>query len=211
MKKKLIFSIMFLALLVPLISAENCLAETYVDDTVDIPSGYMYTVSFTVNEDSTELTVSINVKSGPSVLVFLSGHISSTVSGSKDFDVNLDSGNHVLSVTNFGSGTATVTIKISSGFSYWGVVIAVAVIIVGLIIWRISKSKKQKAQLGQPLAASRSDSIYGSDSSPTSEYSSGQPGSQPSTPSASGTLFCHGCGTEISGSTKFCKSCGTEQ
>jgi len=203
MKKKLIITVMFMALLVPLISAEKCLAETYVDDTVNIPSGYVYTVSFTVNEDSTDLTISIDVKSGPSVSVVLSGHISSTVSSSKDFDVTLNAGDYILGVANFGSGTATVKVKISSGFGYWGIVIIIALVVIVLVIRNKMKSSKRKEQYQQSLGASRSQEIYGS---------AGSAASPPlSQPDASTTMFCHGCGGELSSTTKFCSACGTEQ
>lgn len=234
MKKKLIFAVIFVTLVASLLSAENGLAETIYDDTVSIPSGYYVELIFDIDRDNTDVTIAIDVESGPSVRVILEPHISSTVS-SKSFSVTLDAGSHTLFIENWGASTSRVSIKITTGFAYWGAVIVIVIIIAVVLILR-SKSKKQKKLEYAPSSySSTTRNINGStgstrSASETSYYPSrqpsqpssqlgqssqlsqpGQPSSQISTESSERAAYCYNCGHKVFASAKFCDSCGTKQ
>ncbi|MHA1911315.1 MAG: zinc ribbon domain-containing protein [Candidatus Kariarchaeaceae archaeon] len=225
MKKKLISSIIFIAFVVPLLSVQNSSAETYFSDTVTISGGYEAVITFSVDSDNTDVTVKIDVKSGPSVKVVLSGHISSTTS-SKSYSVTLNARSYSLHVQNWGSSTARVKIKISSGFTYWGAVIVVALII-GVVLIVKNKSSKSKTDFGRSSQSPSTDHIYGSTGSSgstssrtvyyPSRQSSNQSSSQPRSPTSSqpSSLLSSRPSSQPtsqtstpSGGTIFCHNCG---
>jgi hypothetical protein len=121
----------------------NVHAENYFEDYVHLSRGYYAIITIETFEDNVDVKIQIIVKSG--IISIHSPRLSETnVKSNSVFRTTLElSGNHTIEITNTGSSSVTLYVRITGVFTFDAYLVIVAIL--GLIIvYRLLKTKHKK-------------------------------------------------------------------